>query len=241
MVKGGRLSERLTLEKEHYLAFSTAFLCDRAKEGSLVYHGRTGHLLLSGVEHRLRVRVVADPEFWLRAVMRDLGSPRDKARRYIGEVDEDRRRGVHTVTYLWATKGASMDRPLSVLILDDEPIVGKRLKPAIEKVGFEVETFEDPAQALRRLGEREFDIVVTDVRMEEVSGIQVLEHVLSRSRRTKVIIITGYATVEVAREALVKGAFEFLAKPFKPSDLRAVLDRAARALGHPGIPKVSEE
>jgi DNA-binding NtrC family response regulator len=73
--------------------------------------------------------------------------------------------------------------------------------------------------------------------MEDVDGIQVLEHVLSRSDRTKVIIITGYATVEVAREALVKGAFDFIAKPFKPNDLRVVIDRAAKALGHPGIEK----
>ncbi len=97
MVKGGRLSERLAIEKEHYLAFSTAFLCDRAREGSLVYHGRTGHLLLPGVEHLLRIRVVADPEFRLRAVMRDLGIPREKARRYIEDVDEDRRRWVHAM------------------------------------------------------------------------------------------------------------------------------------------------
>jgi DNA-binding NtrC family response regulator len=123
------------------------------------------------------------------------------------------------------------------MLVDDEPIVGKRLKPALDKYGFEVEVFESAAHALQRLKEKEFDIVVTDVRMEDVDGIQVLEHVLARSQRTKVIIITGYATVEVAREALVKGAFDFIAKPFKPNDLRAVIDRAAKALGHPGIKK----
>jgi DNA-binding NtrC family response regulator len=128
-----------------------------------------------------------------------------------------------------------MEKKLQVMTLDDEPIVGKRLKPALAKYGIDVEVFEDPVQALKRLDEKEFDIVVTDVRMEEINGIQVLEHILSKSKHTKVIIITGYATVEVAREALVKGAFEFIAKPFKPNDLRAVIDRAAKALGHPGI------
>lgn len=126
---------------------------------------------------------------------------------------------------------------LQIMLVDDEPIVGKRLKPALAKYGFEVEVFEDGARAMQRLQEKEFDIVVTDVRMEDVDGIQVLENVLARSQRTKVIIITGYATVEVAREALVKGAFDFIAKPFKPNDLRAVIDRAAKALGHPGIGK----
>ena len=123
-----------------------------------------------------------------------------------------------------------MAESLSILILDDEPIVGKRLKPALEKFGCEVEVFVDPKPALARLGEREFDIVVTDVRMEEVDGLQVLEHVLAKSQRSKVIVITGYATVEVAREALAKGAFDFIAKPFKPDDLRQVIARAAVAL-----------
>lgn len=119
---------------------------------------------------------------------------------------------------------------LQILVLDDEPIVGKRLRTALEKNGYVVEVFEDSRVALGRLDEKEFDIIVTDVRMEEVDGIQVLEHVLERSVRTKVIVITGYATVEVAREALAKGAFDFIAKPFKPDDLRQVIQKAAEAL-----------
>lgn len=129
---------------------------------------------------------------------------------------------------------------LQIMLVDDEPIVGKRLKPALAKYGLEVEVFEDAGLALKRLNEKEFDIVVTDVRMEDVDGIQVLETVLARSERTKVIIITGYATVEIAREALVKGAFDFIAKPFKPGDLRAAIDKAAKSLGHPGIKEIKE-
>ncbi len=123
-----------------------------------------------------------------------------------------------------------MAHSLEVLVLDDEPIVGKRLKPALEKDGYVVEVFEDGRSALARLQEKEFDIVVTDVRMDEVDGIQVLEAVQRMSTRIKVIIITGYATVELAREALAKGAFDFIAKPFKPLDLRAVIEKAAREL-----------
>ena len=122
------------------------------------------------------------------------------------------------------------DRPLEILVLDDEEIVGKRLKPALEKTGYRVEVFEDGREAIQRITEKEFDIVVTDVRMEEVDGLQVLEHVLQHSDHTKVIIITGYATVEVAREALTKGAFDFIAKPFKPNELREVIARAAKEL-----------
>jgi DNA-binding NtrC family response regulator len=116
------------------------------------------------------------------------------------------------------------------MVIDDEQIVGKRLKAALEKTGHIVETFEDGRSALQRFDEQAFDIVVTDIRMDEIDGIEILEQVTARSKHTKVIIITGYATVEVAREALSKGAFDFIAKPFKPSDLRLIINRAAKML-----------
>jgi len=124
-----------------------------------------------------------------------------------------------------------MAEGLEVLLLDDEPIVGKRLKPALAKIGCNVEVFEDPKKALERIDQKEFDIVVTDIRMDEVDGLQVLEHVRQSSERTKVIMITGYAMMAVAREAMEKGAFDFISKPFKPDDLRKVIAKAAKALG----------
>ncbi len=66
--------------------------------------------------------------------------------------------------------------------------------------------------------------------MNDIDGLEVLEHVTSRSKQTKVIMITGYATVEVARQALAKGAFDFIAKPFKPNDLRTIIEKAAKQL-----------
>jgi len=123
-----------------------------------------------------------------------------------------------------------MENKLSIMIIDDENIVGKRLQPALEKRGDLVETFVDSREALKRFDEKNFDIVITDIRMDNIDGIEVLEHITARSKRTKVIMITGYATVEVAREALAKGAFDFIAKPFKPNDLRAIIERAAQEL-----------
>ena len=123
-----------------------------------------------------------------------------------------------------------MERKLELLIVDDEPIVGRRLKSALEKHGYEVEVFETGQSAIQRLKERQFDIVVSDVRMEDADGLDVLEAVKQSSSRTKTILITGYATVELAREALAKGAFDFLAKPFQPKDLRAIIEKAAKEL-----------
>ena len=124
-----------------------------------------------------------------------------------------------------------MAKPLEVLLLDDEPIVGRRLKPALAKIGCEVEVFENPRAALDRIDQKVFDIVITDIRMDEIDGIQVLEHVIEKSSHTKVIMITGYAMMSLAREAMEKGAFDFIAKPFQPNDLKKVIADAARALG----------
>ncbi|MCF8031861.1 MAG: response regulator [Desulfarculaceae bacterium] len=124
-----------------------------------------------------------------------------------------------------------MSDNLQVLLLDDEPIVGRRLKPALAKIGCEVEVFEDPEEALARMAQQEFDVVVTDIRMDQIDGMQVLEFVRERWPRSKVIMITGYAMMSLAREAMEKGAFDFIAKPFKPDDLRKVIAKAAKALG----------
>ncbi len=123
-----------------------------------------------------------------------------------------------------------MSDQLRVIVIDDEPIVGKRLKPALEKSGYEVEFYDNGATALRRLKETNFHIVVTDFRMDDIDGIEVLSRVMAAEPSAKVIIITGYATIEVTREAMAKGAFDVIAKPFKPDDLREIIQRAAEAL-----------
>jgi len=126
-----------------------------------------------------------------------------------------------------------MSNKLEILLLDDELIVGKRLKPALEKIGCQVEVFQDPLKAMKRIEEKEFDIVVTDIYMEEMDGMQVLEMVHDQWPRTKIIMITGYAMISLARDAMEQGAFDFIAKPFKPDDLRKVIAKAAEALGSP--------
>ncbi len=89
MLKPGIFTEQMALLREHYLAFCQVYLCGKAKEGPMVYHGRTGHLLLPGVSHVLRVRVLADMEQRIALAMKDLNLERGKAARYIEQVDED--------------------------------------------------------------------------------------------------------------------------------------------------------
>lgn len=124
------------------------------------------------------------------------------------------------------------------MVVDDEPIVGRRLRPVFEKLGLEVEVFEDPRTALARFAQAGFDIVVTDVRMRGLDGISLLEQARALAPDVKVILITGHPSPEVAAEAMAKGAFEYIAKPFKTDDLRRVVERAALSLrgGHPPAP-----
>ncbi len=123
------------------------------------------------------------------------------------------------------------DKQIEVLLVDDEAIVGNRLKPGLTKFGCNVEVLQDSKEALKRIDAKAFDIIVTDIMMADVNGIQLLEYAQKKSTRTKVIIITGYATESLAREAMAKGAFDMISKPFRPSDLREVIVKAAAALG----------
>lgn len=114
-----------------------------------------------------------------------------------------------------------------VLVIDDEPIVCKSLKLTLGRSGFAVEAFEDPTLALNRFDETRFDIVVTDVVMGDVDGIQVLNYVKKKTPDVKVIIMTAFAYMHLARDAMERGAFDFIAKPFKAEDIREIVIRAA--------------
>ena len=113
-----------------------------------------------------------------------------------------------------------------LLVVDDESIVGKRLKQVFSKIGFEVETYTEAAPAMAAMAEKPFDIVVTDLKMEGMDGMEVLKRVREMNPRTQVIIITGYASPATAELAEQQGVFEFLAKPFRLDELKQVIFRA---------------
>jgi DNA-binding NtrC family response regulator len=115
------------------------------------------------------------------------------------------------------------------MVLDDEPIVGDRLKPVLEKEGFAVEVYTDSTQAIECLKNKTFSVLVTDMKMRGPSGMDVLRFVKESSPSTQVIIITGYATIETNYEAQALGACHFIAKPFKMKDLVKLVIKAAKA------------
>ena len=125
-----------------------------------------------------------------------------------------------------------MEEKRQILVLDDEYIVCKRLKSSLEKAGFEVETYNNSRLASKRISEKTFDIVVTDLKMEELDGLGILKKVKAHSPQTKVIIITGFATVEKAKEALKVGAYDFISKPFRLRQLVELVIKASEQLNH---------
>lgn len=118
-----------------------------------------------------------------------------------------------------APGGESQRRRTSILVLDDEPIVCKRLKPFFQKAGYEVEAYSQPLEALARIEARRFDVVITDLKMEGLDGLSFLGRVKALHPDTDVILITGFATMETARQSFRKGVFDCVAKPFKLAEL----------------------
>ncbi len=117
----------------------------------------------------------------------------------------------------------------NLVIIDDEPIVGRRLKQVFSKLGYHVEIFTNPLDALEYMEENPFDIVVTDFKMEEMDGMEVLRKAKELNPNARVIIITGYARPETAKEAFQSGVFDFMVKPFRLEELKNAVKRAADA------------
>lgn len=120
-----------------------------------------------------------------------------------------------------------MGQEVEVLILDDEPVVCERLEDYLKKKGMSVETFTESTRALDRLKEKSFDVVVTDIKMEGPTGIEVLSRVKRDASHSEVILITGYGSFETMREAEAIGAFDYIPKPFKVEELFKKIEKAA--------------
>jgi DNA-binding NtrC family response regulator len=121
------------------------------------------------------------------------------------------------------------------LVIDDEQIVLESVSALLTDEGFEVDVSLDGRQGLDWAIERNYDVVLTDIRMPDIGGMKVLRDVKRINPRLPVIMITGYASIESAVQAMKLGAAEYIEKPFEPEQL---LDAVSRALG---ISKEAEE
>lgn len=113
-----------------------------------------------------------------------------------------------------------------LLIVDDEKIALKNLEHVLKKEGYEVTATQSGANALALLEKQPFDVVLTDLRMEKVDGMQVLKKCRETWPDSEVVMITGFATLESAVDAMKQGAFYYIAKPFRLEEVRKVVAEA---------------
>lgn len=116
--------------------------------------------------------------------------------------------------------------PPRILIVDDEKIALKNLEYVMKKEGYEVTATMSGPNALKLLQEQEFDVVLTDLKMEKVDGMEILEKCKKLYPDTEVIMITAYATIPSAVETMKKGAYDYIAKPLKLDEVRKVVREA---------------
>jgi DNA-binding NtrC family response regulator len=117
-----------------------------------------------------------------------------------------------------------MEEKLKILVLDDEEIVVTRLKPALEKEGYLVEIFTDSRLAKEHIEKNQFDIVVTDLKMANIDGMQLFHFVKEKWPETKVVLISGFATFKTAQDARKEGVYDVIAKPFKISHIKELIN-----------------
>jgi DNA-binding NtrC family response regulator len=113
-----------------------------------------------------------------------------------------------------------------VLVIDDEAIVRTSCSRTLVPEGYEVKLAQNGAEGLRILGEEKVDLVLTDLKMPDMDGIEVLRKIKEGWPVTEVIIITGYQTVDTAVRAIKLGAFDYLEKPFTPDKLVSAVTAA---------------
>ncbi|MBC7362745.1 MAG: response regulator [Candidatus Aminicenantes bacterium] len=116
-----------------------------------------------------------------------------------------------------------------ILFIDDEEIVLRSCRRIFASSGYEIDTALSGEEGLSKALSQDYDIVVTDLKMPGIGGMEVLSRLRKEKPETTVIIFTGYASVDTAREALKNGAFDYIPKPFTPDEIREVIKNALEA------------
>lgn len=119
-----------------------------------------------------------------------------------------------------------MTNPPRILIIDDEEMALSNLEHVLKKEGYEIVGVDSGPKGLSLVRSNTFDLVLTDLKMEKIDGMQILEECRVRHPQTEVIMITGYATVDSAIEAMKKGAYHYISKPYRIDAVRKTVAEA---------------
>ncbi len=119
--------------------------------------------------------------------------------------------------------GITDDTP--IIVIDDDPAMRRACEAALKRAGYKVETFPDGPSGLARIQEANPDLIIVDLKMPGMDGMEVIEKVKQSNPDVVAIVITGFATVTTAVDAMKVGAYDFLPKPFTAEELRVILSR----------------
>ena len=117
-----------------------------------------------------------------------------------------------------------------VFVIDDDDIMLLSCRRILEKAGYQVETFSSGLEGIRRIKDVRPELLLVDLKMPELDGLQVIERVRAVDPDVVIAVITGYATIATAVDAMKAGAYDFLPKPFTPDELRLIVNRGPRAV-----------
>ena len=115
--------------------------------------------------------------------------------------------------------------PRRVFVIDDDDVMLLTCRRTLEKDGYDVETFQNGLDGIRRIEQLQPQLLLVDLKMPELDGLQVIERVRKVDPDVVIAVITGYATISTAVEAMKAGAYDFLPKPFTPDELRLIVNR----------------
>ena len=113
-----------------------------------------------------------------------------------------------------------------ILVIDDDKVIQEGCNRILTGEGYDVETAFTGQEGLKKMEEETYDLVITDLKMPDISGMEVLKKIKNNDPDIGVIMITGYSTAETAVEAIKLGAFDYLPKPFTPDELISVVNKA---------------
>jgi signal transduction histidine kinase len=126
---------------------------------------------------------------------------------------------------MWEKEMSGPAVPPAVVVIDDDYAMRLSCGKILTKMGLRAETFEDGARGLEGVAKLKPDMVVVDLKMPGISGMEVLSRVHEIDPQIVIVVITGYATIDTAVQAMKCGAYDFLPKPFSPDELRLIVNR----------------
>lgn len=116
----------------------------------------------------------------------------------------------------------------NLLVVDDDPYVLESLSSLLAEFGYAVSTCKNGREALEKIKEQRFDVVLTDIKMPDVTGIELLRRIRNIDTQLPVILLTAFAELDVAVDAIKRGAFDFITKPYDPEYLVHAVDKAVK-------------